>query len=566
MKINRITANNIFGLINIDLDTHVPVQLIAGLNGAGKSSIQNAVRLALTGEPSRVFLKKNYSMMVHEGCKKGKITVQVDDDILRVDLPKGKIIPIDNDMLPYVLTPSTFAALKADERRKFLFELMGVKIDRAGVKEQLLKTGADEDLVDSLLPLLRAGFPAACEEAKNRAKEAKADWKATTGEAYGSDKAEDWEPEIVHFDQDLLQEKANQMTAIDKQLAQAHARTGELNAITHQIENYEQRATFLREKASKETRYQCAVESAAKLIADQESMLDKVRKMAGAVREEDILECPCCSELLMIVDGDLHKFTGIKSDDNTTWDIPKHEAALQGLITGLKNHERSLAEAQAAAIELESLEPAEQPSQEEEFTLKSEIEGLSAMRGDLQAELSELENQSRLSKQWEITRKKAEAHHDSVVAHLNIAEQLSPSGIPSQLLSKSVKPFNKRLKASSDATGWKFPRVTPDFEIEADGRPYCLLSEAEQWRSDAMLAEAISYLSGLKLIMLDRMDVLDIASRGVLIDWMYALAETDEIDTALIFATLKALPPDDEYLHCEWLEEGSITQQSEEAA
>jgi hypothetical protein len=49
--------------------------------------------------------------------------------------------------------------------------------------------------------------------------------------------------------------------------------------------------------------------------------------------------------------------------------------------------------------------------------------------------------------------------------------------------------------------------ITPDMAITAEGRAYSLLCESEKWRVDAMIAAAIAELSGVKVMMLDRMDV-----------------------------------------------------------
>ena len=84
-----------------------------------------------------------------------------------------------------------------------------------------------------------------------------------------------------------------------------------------------------------------------------------------------------------------------------------------------------------------------------------------------------------------------------------------------------------------------------------------LLSESEKWRVDAMIAEAVSHLSGLKLLVLDRFDVLDIQGRTDLLAWLDILAANGEIDTALIFGTLKALPGElPATIGAHWIEAG----------
>jgi len=48
MKITRIQAQNVLGLQDVDARLPTPVALFAGRNGSGKSSIQEAVRMAIT--------------------------------------------------------------------------------------------------------------------------------------------------------------------------------------------------------------------------------------------------------------------------------------------------------------------------------------------------------------------------------------------------------------------------------------------------------------------------------------------------------------------------------------
>jgi hypothetical protein len=72
-----------------------------------------------------------------------------------------------------------------------------------------------------------------------------------------------------------------------------------------------------------------------------------------------------------------------------------------------------------------------------------------------------------------------------------------------------------------------------------------------------MLAEAIAYQSGLKLMVLDRVDVLDTIGRAQLVAWLDALVRADELDTGLLFATMKTMPtnlPSSTAAH--WVEAG----------
>ena len=126
------------------------------------------------------------------------------------------------------------------------------------------------------------------------------------------------------------------------------------------------------------------------------------------------------------------------------------------------------------------------------------------------------------------------------------------------MLGEALGPVNSRLADSHFATEWPIVTITQDMEIAADGRPYALLSESEQWRADAMIAETIAHLSGEKLLVLDRVDVLDIEGREDLLFWLDDLAGSGQIDTCLLFATLKALPAKlPESVEAVWIENGA---------
>ena len=56
MKITAIKTQNFIGARDVDVKLSKPICLFAGKNASGKSSLQEAVRMALTGESVRVSL------------------------------------------------------------------------------------------------------------------------------------------------------------------------------------------------------------------------------------------------------------------------------------------------------------------------------------------------------------------------------------------------------------------------------------------------------------------------------------------------------------------------------
>lgn len=201
MKIRKIEILNFQGARNISLEVSAPVLLIAGHNGSGKSSTLDAISHAFTGRPGRVAQKQHIGQLITEGAKKGEARVEWLDDAGEVQacgvaLPSGKGSPLaDSPFLPFVLDASRFAALDAKDRRRVLFDLTGASASPVEVGKRLKAKGIDLALFEKVKPLLRSGFSAMVGQAKDYASEARGAWKAITGENYGSDKANGWEPE-----------------------------------------------------------------------------------------------------------------------------------------------------------------------------------------------------------------------------------------------------------------------------------------------------------------------------------------------------------------------------------
>jgi hypothetical protein len=154
------------------------------------------------------------------------------------------------------------------------------------------------------------------------------------------------------------------------------------------------------------------------------------------------------------------------------------------------------------------------------------------------------------------------------MAWIALGDALSPDGLPATLLARALGPINDRLSASAEDTGWPAVVLGDDMTIKAAGRDYRLISVSERWRVDAMIAEAISHLSGMRMLVLDGFDVLEPGARGDLVGWLEVLASNGELDSALIFATLKeppkGLPPETFGVH--WISNGATAPSLKEAA
>jgi len=148
--------------------------------------------------------------------------------------------------------------------------------------------------------------------------------------------------------------------------------------------------------------------------------------------------------------------------------------------------------------------------------------------------------------------------HNHVLGWMKAADELAPDGIPGQIISDKLKPMNNRLRETAMKTTWDQVTIGPTMDITIGTLPYSLCSESAQWRAQAAIAEAISFIAEIGIICLDRIDVLDLPNRSRLLKWIHNVC-TDH-KTILLFGTLKEAParlPKTIGLH--WLEAGADT-------
>lgn len=573
MHIEHIFVENFQGLRSASLDLATPITLVAGFNGAGKSSLREAIGFALGGS-GRVQHKKDYGKLVTEGEKKAQIIVSHDGGASSFTLPKGTVErhgSTGDDYLPFALTPSAFAALDEKARRAMLFKLTGSSAKPDVVMAKLKERGADDSKITKIKPLLLSGFAAAQDQAKTYASESRGAWKAITGEAYGSEKAEDWKQEIPggKAPSDAERDKA----FADHQAMQASIEKGikfigELEGKRDAATGADQRKAELEAEAALLERATHKKMATAKDLGEWETKFaDLQAQLRDAQASTESCNCPECGTALKVVGGKLEKFEGLARDtakiQNLAAEVQKARESTELLRRTLQNDMQACAKAEAAKADLQVLAGQQGEAFDQELYDKSvtSLDQCRRSEGELRAKYNALSDAVTVAKSADENTAKAAQHHRDVKDWVLIEKALAPDGIPGEILAGALQPFNASLARTSKLTGWPIVQVSDEMDITAGGRLYQLLSESEQWRCDTLLALAIAVHSGLKLVMLDRFDVLDLPARGQLLGMLVALAKAGEIDTALVLGTLKAKPAKlPAEISAVWIEGGVATQ------
>jgi hypothetical protein len=598
MRFNHIKISNIFGARHIDMEFTTPITLFCGPNGACKSSIQEGVRMAFSGDTTRVNLKRDYPLIVTEGAKSGGVRVTTDEGFASIAMPKGlhalgdgleKGLP---DALPYVLNAQQFAGMKEDDRRTFLFGLTNSQVTVESLKRMLKEAECDDARVAQVLPLLKSiiGFPAAEKFAAGKATEAKGAWQQVTGEKYGSVKGESWEAEKPTFDVDALEYWQEEVTHRREDLNKASQALGSLKTMHSQAATEAGRRELLTNRAGRIEELTIIVNKETSSLVDLEEKVKELEAMAGeapkvgiehdfaraiefaldALGDDQRASVMATVEKLKVPFNAYVAKNGLPSNsgDEAARDaLPEARAKVTAKKNAVQTNARALKECETAAAQLADMGEIETVTDEALTEGEAIITKLQAHLDEASTELAKIATVRDAADGAEQKTKDAKAAHVEATEWTKLAKALGADGIPAQILANALKPINTELRKSSLATGWRQAAINADMSITAEGRIYSLLCESEKWRVDAMIAEAISGISGIGVLMLDRVDVLEPKARPELIRWLHSRANEGAINTAILCATLKerprGMPPT---IQAVWLEEGQVADQAEALA
>lgn len=553
MQIQQIVISNVLGLARADIVCSTPVMVIAGNNEAGKSTLADAISMAIIGSPRRVKLKKDLAQLLHGDAAKGRVTLMAQGETFAdYKLPGGQHLIAEEvqgiQFVEFVVAPDLFARQTEAERRTTLFKLTNCKASPAATEKLLVERGCDERLAAEIKPSLAAGFPAACKDAKEQATQAKGAWRALTGENWGANQAENWEPlvPVTEIDADDLADSRKQLAELEQDLDETNQSLGAAKQAAHSSAQRGRKIAELTETVALTDR------RTAKLAADEAHLAECSDKLAAAEQAASGApaatphECPHCQGLIELKAGALHAYVEPEAvaDPGATKKAAEYRGYRDSAQRAVENSRRDLKQSQDAAAQLEALskEQAASPSAEAIEKAESTIAELRQMRDKVAAKVSAIEEAAKAIEGREALTKQAASYHAEVKAWLKIADALAPDGIPAQILSSALTPFNDSLATLAGLAKWKAVQILDDMTISIGGRNYGLCSESAKWRADTLIALAIAQISQLRFVVLDRFDVLDLPGRSQLLGLLCQLAKLKAMDTMIMCGTMKAIP------------------------
>lgn len=485
--------------------------MVAGRNGAGKSSLLEALACATLGTAAArgMTTKKAQAAVLHEGATAGSTSLDWITGTQRVTWPDGKVESSGGPPPRQLGTPLGIGAvlwssLDAKARAAEFAQRAGGQPTLGDIATYLEENGGDPADAAGLLERVDvSGWDAVHKTATEAATKKRGAWEQVTKERWGPEKAKGWRPGTLLVDEDYTVE------GVQADLAQARAALEKMVAAgavdQGRIEALRPRAKDLPDHQARE--------------AAVRAQLSEVRqaKTALSVQRQDMLRgssdlahaCPHCRKGVDVQLDPAGGVVGLTKSPKPTMTADQ-----------LADHQRQTREVSAAEAE----------AQRTIDNLESELMEVVALvkdAADAQRRLEHLEKLAATAPDSDgLARARLlvttlEERVKAVEAMIAAGEiyrdwdkmqpliqALSPSGVRAVAARRALESWNGQLLAISGAAGMGEVMLTDDLALQMNGRPFALLSESERWRCDAVMSMALARQEGSSLLLLDRLDVL----------------------------------------------------------
>lgn len=546
----KFEVENFMGCQKANVETS-QISFICGLNHQGKSSFLTAVSGALTGQPVVLGLRKtDLGMLVYTGKASGKVKIENEDSSVSVTYPKAELLtegenpPTTSKIAAGMESLIDFSEKKRSEFIRNLTECVPSKTDLEEFLAERFIT--KKNVVEAVWQKVdQDGFDASLERAKDTGRALKQQWSMVTGETYGSNKAQTWQPQgwtsdLVDVSEESLQAD---LTGLQAELE---------NLISHQAID-ENELTKLRETASDSVLAQLKIDR-DKTITD----LAMVRKSFYEFKREfDELPkydesgkklCPHCGKPLIIKGGELAEFIEPSAEEKTAVQKKRTELSekMQKADIEVKRLESLY------AVSLSKVEETEKANKRL-YELERKSSGNASQR-DIDLKREEIRKQQEGIAAFKAA-KEAKRLAQNIIENQAIIDALDMSGIRQKSMLKGLQIFNAQLSEICNTAGWGTVKIDNDLTILMGDRPYILLSESEKMRCRITLQMAVAIMQDDKIVIIDGAEILDKNGKSGLLNLLY-LTHIDALIGMMCSDPAKAPRVDDCGIRSYWANNG----------
>ena len=540
------------------------ITLVSGQNEAGKSSTLQAIAAALTGEPLPVedVKKSSAGVLVRSGTAGGFSRLESPEGTAQVTWPAAKVKTTGRppQASQFAAGLQSVVTMDAKTRTAFLIDYLGAKPDKAALQAAVASLKIDTGTLDKLWQLIeQQGWDGAYKIIKDKGATLKGKWETITNDDYGPKKADSWIPEGYSVDLEGTSEATLKACVTDARdnleaaiagSAVDDSKRGELEALAALAMPRKLALADARKPLPENPELNGLVAKLATAriaVADCQKDLDESRRVLDGLPTPDkpaeSYGCPHCKERVQVI-----KFSSPDKYDLVKWEPSNPERAavkqkaidaqraknieiLDRLNTQTKtrddleaaHRELSSCDVTAHAEHLAAVREAERlvkECEDAQAALGKEImqtqgKPVEACRNDLAA--GELRLKAYTSK------RDADSTHATILLNQELLAHIAPTGVRSDVLLKSLAPFNAALTQFSGIAGWKHVCIEPDFSFTAGGTAYYLLSQSAQWRVRVIVQVAMADREHADMLVIDGADILDKGGRNGLFALLYAI-------------------------------------------
>jgi len=210
----------------------------------------------------------------------------------------------------------------------------------------------------------------------------------------------------------------------------------------------------------------------------------------------------------------------------------------------LRVHREAIIEADRCGRELKAIKDPVAPDTDAMGEKIKEFSGRIAKGEGILDQVRSVEREREAFADWKFKKLAFEAQLETLATLLDF---FGPNGIKATLVGDKIGPFTMAMNRSLNQFGYvaQFTLEPYSFSMaEADGgqwRSLQQLSESEAWRFGVAFQIALAMVTGLKFVVIDRADVLDANSRGVLT----AMLLDSDLDQAIVLSTTDKAAPEE---------------------
>lgn len=484
-----------------------PIALVCGLNGAGKTSITEAVAAALTGQANIVpgVTKAEAGVLMRDGAKRGACEITGEAGAWSAFWPGCTVKAEPAPISAYAAGTASLCDMKPKDVAAELIAILGATPAEPETLAALEAAGVPAAMARAVWGFVATeGWDAAHKRATSRATEAKGAWEAATGERWGAVKGASWRhPATVDADQaTLAADRAEKESALERAVA---ARAVD----AAQVERWQAVADDGARAAEE-------LDAARTALAAADYELEAaLQALADAPRPpEHPMGCPHCGGAVRLDRGALVAAEAVDPAESERL-VAAFAAAASRVEQARQT--RNIAESPARSIE-RRVAAAEEARRN---IAEARTDGTSA------DEVAAAREALRIARDAEAAaecNERAAAAHARIVGFLAAAEVLAPTGIRQTVARRHLGELARIIGGLAAVAGWQTVTIGEDGVTRYGGRSFWLLSRSEQFRARVLLQIAIAQRQGAPLVVIDAADILDRDGRNGLFRILRAAA------------------------------------------